>query len=201
MCHAWRAVFAIANCDFGHVVNPESCTCPTLGTTYNVPTSFAHAQIATISFDEIVEIVINNRPASEGNEGGPGNSTFMMQHPMHLHGHKFWLLGLGEGVYNESVHERRLNKYNPILRDTMTLPIGYWAVLRFRADNPGVWPFHCHNLWHGFMGQQMYIIEGAGLWPPRPEGFGNCPDTCITNFGAFTNDWFDKSFGSQYDHA
>uniref|UniRef100_A0A7R9VU19 Plastocyanin-like domain-containing protein n=1 Tax=Chlamydomonas euryale TaxID=1486919 RepID=A0A7R9VU19_9CHLO len=125
----------------------------------------------------------------------------MQQHPMHLHGHKFWLLGMGPGVYDPAVHEPTLNKYNPIFRDTMTLPVGYWAVLRFRADNPGVWPFHCHNLWHAFMGQQMYIVEGAGRWPARPEGFNKCSDKCIFNFGSFTNDWFDSMFSKKYDHA
>ncbi|KAG4220106.1 hypothetical protein PC116_g31415, partial [Phytophthora cactorum] len=36
----------------------------------------------------------------------------------------------------------------PMRRDTLVLfPTGY-IVLRFRADNPGVWLFHCHIEWH-----------------------------------------------------
>ncbi|KAG1675974.1 hypothetical protein FOA52_014218 [Chlamydomonas sp. UWO 241] len=159
------------------------------------------AQVATILKDEVVEIVLNNRPASEGNADSPVSSSSTQQHPMHLHGHKFWLLGIGEGVYNATLNEPSLNKYNPMLRDTMTLPVGSWAVLRFRADNPGVWPFHCHNMWHAFMGQQMYIIEGAGHWPPRPDGFPTCSKKCINNFAPFTNSWFDRTFSKRYEHV
>jgi iron transport multicopper oxidase len=32
-------------------------------------------------------------------------------------------------------------------------------VLRFKADNPGVWLFHCHIEWHVIMGLTATIIE------------------------------------------
>ena len=44
-------------------------------------------------------------------------------------------------------------------RDTLVLrPDGY-IVLRFRADNPGVWLFHCHIEWHVDQGLIATMIE------------------------------------------
>ena len=42
--------------------------------------------------------------------------------------------------------------------------------MRFVADNPGVWPFHCHVTWHFVMGMQVIFIESADQLPvPSPE--------------------------------
>lgn len=52
------------------------------------------------------------------------------------------------------------------LRDTVNIPSRSYAVLRFRADNPGVWLFHCHILWHLATGMAMLVdVQGdpAGL--------------------------------------
>lgn len=39
----------------------------------------------------------------------------------------------------------KLNEADPLLLylQVTTFPFG-WAMLRFKADNPGVWPLHCH---------------------------------------------------------
>ena len=62
------------------------------------------------------------------------------------------VLGSGEGIYspagtNASTNASALNTLNPPRRDTATLPQAGWVVVRFVADNPGVWLFHCHLLW------------------------------------------------------
>ena len=64
-------------------------------------------------------------------------------------------MGRGEGVYNATHDEINLNFFNPAQRDTLTLMPSSWVVLRFVANNPGIWPLHCHILWHHFMGQQV----------------------------------------------
>ncbi|KAJ5535848.1 hypothetical protein N7513_009034 [Penicillium frequentans] len=47
------------------------------------------------------------------------------------------------------------------LRDTVYIPRRGYAVLRFRADNPGVWLFHCHMPWHLATGTAMLIdVQG-----------------------------------------
>jgi iron transport multicopper oxidase len=44
-------------------------------------------------------------------------------------------------------------------RDTFVLyPQGY-IVLRFKADNPGVWLFHCHIEWHVDQGLIATMVE------------------------------------------
>ena len=48
-------------------------------------------------------------------------------------------------------------------RDTVTVNANSYAVLRFRADNPGVWLLHCHIEWHVVMGLVATIIEAPEL--------------------------------------
>ncbi len=65
-----------------------------------------------------------------GMPGGPAARNTTEQHPFHLHGHHFWVLGSGFGPYNSSV-EATLNLVNPMYRDTQILPEGGWTVIRF----------------------------------------------------------------------
>lgn len=53
------------------------------------------------------------------------------EHPLHLHGHHFWLLATGNDTYDPSTTPSRYNLVNPIFRDTHTLPEFGWAVIRF----------------------------------------------------------------------
>jgi FtsP/CotA-like multicopper oxidase with cupredoxin domain len=68
-----------------------------------------------------------------------------LPHPLHLHGHDFWILAQGPGSYDSSVV---LNLSNPPRRDTALLPTAGYMVLAFITDNPGVWLMHCHIGWH-----------------------------------------------------
>src|ERR1700737_2935811 len=60
----------------------------------------------------------------------------MMAHPMHLHGHAFQVIAIdGRPIQGA-------------LRDTvLVMPMGRVRIA-FDPDNPGRWPFHCHNLYH-----------------------------------------------------
>jgi FtsP/CotA-like multicopper oxidase with cupredoxin domain len=65
-------------------------------------------------------------------------------HPIHLHGHDFFVLGSGTGTFDAS--SATLNFANPPRRDTSTLPgggNGGWLVIAFQANNPGAWLMHC----------------------------------------------------------
>lgn len=44
-------------------------------------------------------------------------------------------------------------------RDTILVMPNGNLVLRFRADNPGVWLFHCHLEWHVISGLSATMIE------------------------------------------
>lgn len=59
-----------------------------------------------------------------------------MAHPMHLHGHVFQVTSInGQPI-------------NGAMRDTvLSLPHSSLSI-QFDADNPGVWPLHCHVLYH-----------------------------------------------------
>jgi FtsP/CotA-like multicopper oxidase with cupredoxin domain len=77
-------------------------------------------------------------------------------HPIHLHGHDYFILAQGTGTYSSSV---TLNIVNPPRRDTAMLPPGGYLVLAFQTDNPGVWLMHCHIGWHTAEGFAVQFIE------------------------------------------
>ena len=49
-----------------------------------------------------------------------------------------------------------------------------WVVVRFVAENPGVWPFHCHITWHFVMGMQVIFIESADKLPKPSSNIPAC---------------------------
>ena len=59
-----------------------------------------------------------------------------MPHPMHLHGHEFQVVEI-DGV-----------QFAGAVRDTVLVPPGRRVVAAFDAENPGLWAFHCHLLYH-----------------------------------------------------
>jgi len=86
-------------------------------------------------------------------------------HPWHLHGHDFWVLGYGKGKFTAEDGDKRLNLENPPLRNTAEIFPYAWSALRFVADNPGVWAFHCHIEPHLHMGIGVVFAEGVNaLW-------------------------------------
>lgn len=56
-------------------------------------------------------------------------------HPMHLHGHDFYVLAQGRGVFVPGLVT--LNTNNPPRRDTATLYGNGYTVIAFKTDNPG----------------------------------------------------------------
>jgi FtsP/CotA-like multicopper oxidase with cupredoxin domain len=93
-------------------------------------------------------------------------------HPFHLHGHDFYVLAShrsdhGWGSYSPWATEGsssmapKLNLENPVMKDTVSVPRRGFVVLRFRADNPGIWMFHCHVLFHQGSGMAMGLHVGA----------------------------------------
>ena len=50
-----------------------------------------------------------------------------------MHGHHFWVLGHGYGVYNETANRTSLNVVNPPYRDSFTIFKNGWSVIRFKV--------------------------------------------------------------------
>ncbi|RVW70000.1 L-ascorbate oxidase [Vitis vinifera] len=74
----------------------------------------------------------------------------------------FGVLGYGEGKFREK-DAKRFNLKNPPLRNTAVIfPFG-WTALRFVADNPGVWAFHCHIEPHLHMGMGV-VLPKVFIW-------------------------------------
>lgn len=59
-----------------------------------------------------------------------------MPHPMHLHGHEFQVVEI-DG-----------KRFAGAVRDTVLVTPGGRVVIAFDANNPGLWAFHCHLLYH-----------------------------------------------------
>ncbi|KAL5709317.1 laccase [Ranunculus cassubicifolius] len=100
-------------------------------------------------------------------------------HPMHFHGFDFYVLAQGFGNYNPIRDIFKYNLINPQERNTIAVPIGGWAVIRFRAINPGMWFVHCHRETHLPWGLAMaFIIENgptpATSLPPPPADYPSC---------------------------
>ncbi|OWF36810.1 laccase-25-like [Mizuhopecten yessoensis] len=129
-------------------------------------------------------------------------------HPVHLHGHSFYVMKMGFGRYNSSGFlidttpdiscSRGSKGYcnNPIWandswnggnvpdlvlhdtaqKDTIIVPTHGYVVIRFKADNPGAWFFHCHIDLHNTNGMGMVIIESPEMYPTVPDDFPKCGD-------------------------
>jgi FtsP/CotA-like multicopper oxidase with cupredoxin domain len=70
-----------------------------------------------------------------------------MDHPFHLHGHSFHVLG----------KPGALNLKDPALKDTVNVPARSDLIVQWVADNPGRWFFHCHIEWHLATGMARMI--------------------------------------------
>lgn len=55
----------------------------------------------------------------------------------------------------KSLYEEGHIKYelkNPLIKDTIIVPNRGYTIIRFLADNPGVWLLHCHIEFHSALG-------------------------------------------------
>ncbi|CAK9440231.1 uncharacterized protein LODBEIA_P43310 [Lodderomyces beijingensis] len=101
--------------------------------------------------DDVVDIVLNNLDTGK--------------HPFHLHGHTFQLIERHEAIddnddpvaFNATDHAE-WPEY-PMIRDTAYVQPQSYMVMRFKADNPGIWMFHCHLEWHLDQGLAIILVE------------------------------------------
>ena len=76
-------------------------------------------------------------------------------HPMHLHGHNFYVVAEGVGTWDGSVNSGNVQRRDvQLLQPSNSSGPGY-LVVEYITDNPGVWPLHCHIAWH--VGQGLYV--------------------------------------------
>lgn len=132
-----------------------------------------------IELNSVVEMVL----IDDRDEIGPEN------HPFHIHGYSFTLTEIGQDKENRMTiplykHLERENKLpiihsmsEAVLKDTINIPSNGYAVVRFRANNPGFWLIHCHFDWHMAMGMSLILQVGEPSdFVKAPEGFPTCRD-------------------------
>lgn len=64
-------------------------------------------------------------------------------HPTHLHGFNFFVVGKGVGNYDPKNDPKKFNLVDPVERNTISVPTAGWTAIRFRADNPGQSKIQC----------------------------------------------------------
>jgi FtsP/CotA-like multicopper oxidase with cupredoxin domain len=94
---------------------------------------------------------------------------------VHLHGHDFWVLGSGLGIFDPKANASSLVFDNPPRRDVVMLPSGGWVVLAFVTDNPGAWLMHCHIGSHIAAGLGTQFLESKSLIEPPDAAWS---ETC-----------------------
>lgn len=82
---------------------------------------------------------------------------FGLFHPIHLHGHDFWVVAQDAGTFDPATTNMTLT--NPPRRDVATLPGNGYLAIAFKLDNPGTWLTHCHIAWHASGGFALEFVE------------------------------------------
>ncbi|KAE9177677.1 hypothetical protein PF005_g24394 [Phytophthora fragariae] len=149
---------------------PPLLTISNGSTTADLPDS---ANARALEYGKHIEVVVVN--------------SMNEQHPFHLHSHVPWVVGSGqaseEDIYNNNLPPSKLE--GAMSRDVYTVPpcntdegghcvdVGY-IILRFTADNPGVWMMHCHIDWHMDIVLAMIFVEGeTELQAKGPDAFSS----------------------------
>ncbi|PWA39381.1 laccase, L-ascorbate oxidase protein [Artemisia annua] len=125
-------------------------------------------KVVTLPYNTTVELVMQGT-SIQGAEN----------HPLHLHGYNFYVVGQGTGNFNSATDPANFNLVDPVERNTVGVPAGGWVAIRFRADNPGVWFMHCHIEIHLSWGLKMAWAVMDGKLPnqkllPPPLDLPKC---------------------------
>mmetsp|Transcript_26549 Transcript_26549/g.43549 ORF Transcript_26549/g.43549 Transcript_26549/m.43549 type:complete len:498 (+) Transcript_26549:576-2069(+) len=132
---------------------------------------------------EVIELVLQNARALNG---------VAEMHSWHLHGHSFYVVGFGFGTFDEKTDPASYNLNNPVRRDTVSvLPLG-WTAIRFKANNPGAWAFHCTQPSHAVMGMGFTFITSPDKLESPPPAARSCLESSLVP-GAETENSAGKS--------
>ncbi|RVX01193.1 putative laccase-9 [Vitis vinifera] len=119
---------------------------------YQLPST--GTEVRVLEYNSTVEIVFQGTNLVGGTN-----------HPIHLHGHSFYVVGWGSGNFDENKDPLRYNLVDPPHQNTIYVPRNGWAAIRFEASNPGVWFMHCHIERHLSWGMETAFIVKNGKHP------------------------------------
>nr|XP_023922649.1 laccase-15-like isoform X1 [Quercus suber]XP_023922656.1 laccase-15-like isoform X2 [Quercus suber] len=125
-------------------------------------------EVKVLEYNSTVELVLQGTNLAAGTD-----------HPMHIHGYSFYVVGWGFGNFDKDKDPLGYNLVDPPLQNTIAVPKNGWATIRFKADNPGVWFMHCHLERHLSWGMDMTFIVKNGSNPeaqllPPPSDMPPC---------------------------
>ncbi|HEY8761455.1 MAG TPA: multicopper oxidase family protein [Candidatus Dormibacteraeota bacterium] len=114
--------------------------------------TFPTTPVLSVVKGDLVEITFRNQGSQE--------------HWMHLHGHFFRVLSRDGG----SLPGR-------LVKDTVSVAPGHSVTIAFRADNPGWWMIHCHQLLHAAGGMMALLAyQGSARLANLGGAYANSPD-------------------------
>ncbi|KAF7197967.1 Laccase abr2 [Pseudocercospora fuligena] len=110
---------------------------------------------------------------------------FAQGHPIHKHANKLYFLGSGIGKFpwktiaaaEEELPAGTFNFVDPPYLDTFTTPDiagnapAVWTAVRYKAEYPGTWLFHCHVQTHLSGGMGVVIVDGIDVLPEVPLNY------------------------------
>nr|GMD91188.1 putative laccase-9 [Ipomoea batatas] len=120
-------------------------------------------EVVVLEYGRTVEIVLQGTTLESG-----------IDHPFHLHGYSFYVVGSGLGNFDIDRDRSNYNLVDPPLVNTIAVAKSSWTAIRFKAENPGVWFMHCHFERHTSWGMDMAFIVKDGnetnqkMLPPPP---------------------------------
>ena len=83
-------------------------------------------KVTVLKYNARVELILQGTNVLEGDN-----------HPFHMHGYSFYVVGWGFGNFNPRRDPLRFNLMDPPEQNTVGVPRNGWVAIRFRADNPG----------------------------------------------------------------
>ncbi|KAM4131172.1 hypothetical protein ACJW30_01G157900 [Castanea mollissima] len=150
--------------NFTQDVLPMNTTIPIQGT-----------KVKVLDYNEEVEITFQGTEVLNASEN----------HPVHMHGYSFYVVGSGYGNFNNETDPKTYNLVDPLEVNTVGVPKNGWTTIRFKASNPGVWFWHCHLDRHLSWGMNTVMIVKDGGTPetsmrPPPTYMPPCTLPYIT---------------------
>ncbi|GFO41365.1 laccase [Plakobranchus ocellatus] len=136
----------------------------------------------TVDKDDLVEFVLSTVRGSQ--KANAEHKAPLLVHPMHLHGHNVRVVTMLRLNNVSSMAEvQAMDKRGEIIRirsrapykDTIPVTDRSIVIIRFRADNPGFWFFHCHIELHTELGMALVLQSGnVKDFPKPPRMFPKC---------------------------
>ena len=152
-----------------------------------------------------MQFVLSSLPRGKGSHNSRP-TTKIITHPIHLHGHSFWVVKIAYPIYfangtiervNEDVNIPdcghaswkdniqspgiKVDQYT-IRKDVITIPAGGYVVIAFLNKNPGWWFMHCHIYRHLLEGMAIAVGELPECQNPPPKELveETSREVCIT---------------------